>query len=113
MVSALEYQALAKSSAVRHGFFTRAGGVSNGVYASLNCGLGSKDDPESVRENRARAAAVFGLLADHLCTAYQVHGHQVVSVEKAWPQTRAPCAARASSSAMPSAKIVSSIAAMR
>ena len=90
MVSALEYQALATSSAVRHGFFTRAGGVSNGVYASLNCGFGSKDDPESVRENRARAAAVFGLLADDLCTAYQVHGDQVVSVEKAWPHTHAP-----------------------
>ena len=39
---------------LRHAFFTREGGVSEGIYASLNCGLGSKDDPERVRENRRR-----------------------------------------------------------
>ena len=45
---------------VRHAFFTRNGGVSGGVYASLNVGLGSNDDPEAVRENRRRCAAHFG-----------------------------------------------------
>jgi len=90
MVSALEHEALASLSAVRHGFFTRAGGVSDGVYASLNCGFGSKDDPEAVRENRTRAAAAFGLLAEDICTAYQVHSDQVVSVEKAWPHADEP-----------------------
>ena len=90
MVNALEHDALAASSAVRHGFFTRAGGVSSGLYASLNCGHGSNDDPEAVRENRARAAAAFGLSGDDLSTAYQVHGDQVVAVEKAWPHAAVP-----------------------
>ena len=45
---------------VRHAFFTRQGGVSEGVYDSLNVGVGSKDDPEAVQENRARAAAALG-----------------------------------------------------
>jgi len=90
MVNALEHDALAASGAVRHGFFTRDGGVSSGLYASLNCGHGSNDDPEAVRENRARAAAAFGLSGDDLCTAYQVHGDRVVAVEKAWPQAAAP-----------------------
>jgi len=90
MVNALEHDALAASGAVRHGFFTRAGGVSGGPYASLNCGYGSNDDPAAVRNNRARAAAVFGLSADDLCTAYQVHSDQVVAVEKAWRHADAP-----------------------
>ncbi len=51
---------LAALPGVAHGFFTRAGGVSQGGYASLNCGLGSQDDPEAVRENRARVAAHVG-----------------------------------------------------
>lgn len=90
MVSALEHDALAASGAVRHGFFTRAGGVSSGLYASLNCGYGSNDDPEAVRENRGRAAAAFGRSADDLCTAYQVHSDQVVAVETVWPHADAP-----------------------
>lgn len=56
---------------VRHAFFTRQGGVSQGVYASLNVGLGSKDDPAAVRENRRRCAGHFG--ASEVVTAYQVH----------------------------------------
>ena len=47
-----------RSAGIAHGFFTRHGGVSQGGYASLNCGLGSKDDPAAVRENRARVAAL-------------------------------------------------------
>src|SRR5262249_4425290 len=51
---------LADLAGAGHGFFTRQGGVSQGGYASLNCGLGSKDDPAAVRENRARIAAALG-----------------------------------------------------
>ena len=45
---------------VRHAFFTRNGGASTGIYDSLNVGLGSHDNPQTVRENRRRCAAVFG-----------------------------------------------------
>jgi len=78
------------AGAVRHAFFDRSGGASNGLYASLNCGPGSDDDPWAVGENRRRAAAAFGLSADDLCTAYQVHGDRAVTVDKAWPQGEAP-----------------------
>ena len=63
---------------VRHGFFGRAGGVSGGDYASLNCGPGSADDPDAVAENRARAMAALGLPADALYTARQVHGTDAI-----------------------------------
>ncbi len=56
---------------VAHGFFQREGGVSEGIYASLNCGPGSRDDPESVRENRRRVAAALG--GAELITLNQVH----------------------------------------
>jgi YfiH family protein len=64
-----------------HGFFTRRGGVSEGIYASLNCGIGSKDGPEAVRENRARVARHLG--ARQVITAYQVHGTSAVVVDEA------------------------------
>jgi copper oxidase (laccase) domain-containing protein len=51
---------LAGIDGVAHGFFTRLGGVSEDIYASLNCGLGSRDIPESIVENRARAARILG-----------------------------------------------------
>lgn len=58
---------------VRHAFFTRSGGVSKGVHRGLNVGIGSKDNPEAVQENRARAAAALGIELSHLLTAFQVH----------------------------------------
>lgn len=58
---------------VRHAFFTRRGGVSRGLYASLNLGPGSGDDPAAVAENQSRAAAALGLPATGLSVAYQVH----------------------------------------
>jgi YfiH family protein len=76
--------ALDDISAVRHGFMTRAGGVSSGIYGSLNCGLGSSDDPVNVVENRRRCAARFDLEADRLVTLYQVHSPDVVTVERPW-----------------------------
>ena len=68
---------------VRHGFFTRAGGVSEGVYASLNCGWGARDDPARVAENRARAARRLGVAPEALATVRQVHGVAVHRVEGA------------------------------
>ncbi len=66
----------------RHGFFTRAGGVSDGVYQGLNCGPGSGDDPTKVAENRARVAGALGV--DTLLSVYQVHGNDVVTVTEPW-----------------------------
>lgn len=67
---------------VRHGFFGRAGGVSTGMFSSLNVGLGSSDDPVSVEENRKRCLDALG--ADHLLTLYQIHSAQAVIVTEPW-----------------------------
>jgi polyphenol oxidase len=67
---------------VRHAFFTRRGGVSQGIYASLNVGAGSGDAPEAVRENRRRAGAHLG---GELVTAYQVHSATALVADGAWP----------------------------
>jgi polyphenol oxidase len=69
---------------IRHGFMTRAGGVSEGIYASLNCGLGSNDDQERVHENRRRVLDMVGIPANTLLTAYQVHSPDVLAVEEEW-----------------------------
>ncbi len=66
---------------IRHGFFTRAGGVSAGLYAGLNVGVGSADERASVIENRARVAAWLGVASGHLVTAYQVHSPDVLVVD--------------------------------
>jgi YfiH family protein len=66
---------------IRHAFFTREGGVSEGIYASLNGGVGSQDDPERVAANRARMCAQLGLPPDRLVSLYQVHSADVVTVE--------------------------------
>lgn len=64
-----------------HGFFTREGGVSQGIYRGLNCGPGSHDDPAHVAENRARVAHRLGVAPAHLATLYQVHSPRAVTVE--------------------------------
>lgn len=69
---------------IRHGFMTRAGGVSEGIYASLNCGLGSDDDLERVRENRRRVLRMADIPAKTLLTAHQVHSPDVLVVEEEW-----------------------------
>ncbi len=66
---------------VTHGFFTREGGVSSGLYGSLNCGPGSKDDSEDVAENRRRAMQMLGIEPDHLRTLYQIHSADVIVIE--------------------------------
>ncbi|MEN3791920.1 peptidoglycan editing factor PgeF [Fulvimarina sp. MAC3] len=66
---------------ITHGFFTREGGVSTGLYASLNAGLGSDDDREAVIENRSRAMGFMGLSPDLLATPWQIHSPTAVIVE--------------------------------
>jgi YfiH family protein len=73
-----------------HGFFTRQGGVSTGIYAALNCGLGSDDDPAHVAANRARCAEMLGVSAAGLVTAYQVHGIAVADVSASWTPGNGP-----------------------
>jgi len=75
---------------IRHGFFGRSGGVSEGIYASLNCGFGSGDDGERVAENRARAMRRVALDPAKLVTAYQTHSQRVAVVERPWARTDAP-----------------------
>jgi YfiH family protein len=77
-------------SGIRHGFFTRKGGVSGGIYASLNCGWGSHDDPAHVRENRERVARHFGIAGTQLLSLYQVHGDKVITVESVWARENNP-----------------------
>jgi hypothetical protein len=79
---------LASVDGVSHAFFTRRGGVSRGLYESLNVGLGSGDDVEAVRENRRRAVAALGAPADALATCYQVHSATVAVVETPWNADR-------------------------
>ena len=75
---------------MKHGFFTRNGGVSTGAFASLNCSLSGKDDAAAVRENRTRAAAALGLPHQALCGLTQVHGKRVVVAEDAWLEDQRP-----------------------
>jgi YfiH family protein len=86
----ISLSALNDFTRVRHGFFTREGGVSQGLYASLNCGPGSKDDPEAVRENRRRVTDLLDLPAEALVTLYQTHSAEVVTVTEPWPADRLP-----------------------
>lgn len=73
---------------IRHGFFGRSGGVSKGLYASLNCGFGSGDAIADVTENRARVAAMLG--AVDVFTCYQVHSNIVVNANVTWKKDAAP-----------------------
>jgi len=75
---------------IRHGFFTREGGVSEGLYASLNCGLGSNDSRDHVARNRGIVAAHLGLPAAALVTPHQIHSARVVTVEQPWAPADAP-----------------------
>jgi YfiH family protein len=81
---------LSRAARVRHAFFTRQGGVSDGVYASLNGGVGSNDRPDAVHENRARMAAALGVAPEHLVSVYQIHSPEVVTVETPWAADARP-----------------------
>jgi YfiH family protein len=88
--SMLKADSLAALDGISHAFFTRDGGVSDGIYASLNGGPGSNDAPARVAENRARMAASLGVAADHLVTAYQIHSPDVVTIDRPWAPTERP-----------------------
>lgn len=88
--NALQDEALASRKGVRHGFFTKQGGVSEGLYASLNIGYGSNDDKSSVMENRARAMDTLNLPETALTTVYQVHGNTVATATAPWQHADAP-----------------------
>jgi hypothetical protein len=84
MAIMLQSSILSALVGIRHGFFTRAGGVSTGCYESLNGGVGSNDRPADVAENRARMATAVGVLPDRLISAYQIHSPVVVTVDAPW-----------------------------
>jgi len=86
----LQSPILEPAASVRHGFFTRRGGVSEGLYDSLNCGLGSGDDQAAVRNNRGRVADQIGVVADDLLTLFQCHSADVVTVTAALSEDRRP-----------------------
>jgi YfiH family protein len=86
----LQASSLATLDRIRHAFFTRSGGVSQGVYASLNGGVGSNDAPDKVAENRARMATTLGVNPDRLLTPYQIHSPDVVVADKPWTRENCP-----------------------
>ena len=75
---------------LRHAFFSREGGVSGGIYQSLNGGMGSRDDASHVAENRRRMAAQLGVAPDHLLTAFQVHSPDVAVASEPWDRATRP-----------------------
>jgi YfiH family protein len=75
---------------IRHAFFTREGGVSEGIYQSLNGGIGSNDAPEKVLENRARMAAAIGVAPTNFVSCYQIHSPTVIVAEQAWTRENSP-----------------------
>jgi len=76
----LDISTCAALTPIRHGFFTRRGGASSGVFAGLNCGFGSSDQHEAVTINRERVAAAMGVAPEALIGAHQVHSADVVTV---------------------------------
>jgi YfiH family protein len=87
----IQDQSLAELGGIEHRFFTRRGGVSAGLYSSLNCGYGSGDSPDNVRENRTRAAAAFQRREEELLTLYQIHSTEVLTVgNERWRSPGAP-----------------------
>ena len=75
---------------LRHAFFTREGGVSDGIYAGLNGGVGSNDDPAHVRENRRRMADQMGVAPEHFLSVHQIHSPDVVVATGPWPSEARP-----------------------
>jgi YfiH family protein len=81
---------LAAVPGLRHAFFTRAGGVSEGIYESLNGGIGSNDDPEKVVENRRRMAEAMGVAPTHFLSVHQTHSPDVVVASGPWQGAARP-----------------------
>src|SRR5476651_746745 len=75
---------------LRHAFFSREGGVSEGIYAGLNGGIGSNDDPAHVAENRRRMAAQLQVPSERFLTVFQIHSPDVAVASKPWDTTTRP-----------------------
>jgi len=73
---------------LRHTFFSRDGGVSGGIYASLNGGIGSNDDPGNVAENRRRMAEQMGVRPENFLSVWQIHSPDAVVASGPWPGER-------------------------
>ncbi len=86
----LTASSLAAIEGVAHGFFTRQGGISRGIYASLNCGPGSRDDAASVQENRARVAEILGAEPTRLLSLSQKHTATAVIATAPWEAGKMP-----------------------
>jgi len=86
----LESLLLSSVPGIRHAFFTRAGGVSSGIYAGLNGGLGSQDEPQNVHENRRRMATKLDVVPEKLLTLHQIHSPDVIVATEPWPSTTRP-----------------------
>jgi YfiH family protein len=82
--------ALRSDKGIRHAFYTRQGGTSGGLFASLNCGFGSGDEIDKVERNRAVAASRLGVAPDRLVSCHQVHGTEIVAVERPWKRAANP-----------------------
>ncbi len=86
----VQSELFSKVNCVAHGFFSRCGGVSNGIYSSLNCGFGSGDDINHIKSNRALAVSALGANPENLITAYQVHGRTALHVDRPQSLTDSP-----------------------
>ncbi len=75
---------------IRHAFFTREGGASTGVYASLNGGVGSRDEPGAVAENRFLMAAALGVAPENFAVPYQVHSAEALVIEAPFASNERP-----------------------
>lgn len=86
----IEANNLSRIPEIRHGFFTRIGGFSKGIYWALNCGFGSSDDPEHVARNREIVTTSLGLVPEELVTVNQCHGTDVAVAREPWRWSDAP-----------------------
>jgi YfiH family protein len=86
----LESPLLSAVPGLRHAFFSRDGGVSDGIYAGLNGGIGSNDDPAKVAENRRLMAEQMGVTTDHFLTLFQVHSPDAVVASAPWDTASRP-----------------------
>jgi YfiH family protein len=89
-VSPITADCLSDVGNVAHGFFTRAGGVSEGIYGALNCGAGSRDERARVEENRRRVSAALDAPAARLLTCHQTHSAEAIVVSEPWPVGQNP-----------------------
>lgn len=71
---------------ITHGFFGRRGGFSAGIYESLNCGVGSQDNPEAVHKNRALIAQALGVPEEQLLSLYQIHSDICINPNAPYPE---------------------------